>query len=242
MLSIIVPIYNSQKYLLRFFEYIHALFSKEGIEYEIVFVDDCSTDSSWQIIRTLHSVHPGIIKGIQLSSNFGQHMAIFQGFAYVSGNVVITSDVVLHVPQEKLIELYNLLLTSESDFTYLSFQRHYPDFVLNAMSNAFNLVYHGIVGVSSNGSNYRALKKDTFNRLLQYNFDYGFIDTFLFLNARGLAVSTVHLPGLFKDSGYTYMKKINQAMRVLFMSLIRRIWGFNYTKGNSSQSIVSRCL
>ncbi len=242
MVSIVVPTYNSEKCLAGFFDEVHELFSKEGIAHEFIFVDDCSNDSSWQIITALHTAQPGTVKGIHLLSNSGQHMALYQGFIHATGEVVLTSDVDLHIPKQKLVELYRQLTVSNTDFTYLSYSRHYPNFALNIMSNAFNMLYHAILSVSDYGSNYRAMKKGVFNRIVEYEFDYGFIDTFLFLNAQGLAVSSSYLPGPFKNSGYTYNKKIRQAVWVLYMALIRKFRGFKPINPNNSPSLVAAQL
>ncbi len=90
-LSIVVPVYNEEKTLEELSESIRKVLEEATISFEIIFVDDGSTDKSWVHIAKLSAQHAHI-KGLKLSSNVGQHNAIMAGFSRSEGQYVITID------------------------------------------------------------------------------------------------------------------------------------------------------
>ncbi len=110
--SIVIPIYNEEENIPQLYKRLasvmDALCSKEGIskdDYEIIFIDDGSRDSSWDIIKEYHQKDPRI-KGISFSRNFGQHLAITAGIDHARGRVVILMDGDLQDPPEEILKLY----------------------------------------------------------------------------------------------------------------------------------------
>ena len=100
LVSIVIPVYNSQGTLTELCDRIGKVFRKLGISYEVILVDDGSADDSWQVMQELHRDDPRI-RIIRLSRNFGQHNATICGFRHCQGNHVVTLDDDLqHRPEE----------------------------------------------------------------------------------------------------------------------------------------------
>jgi len=102
--SVVVPVYNSEKTLVELTDRLSATFSKIPGEYEIILIDDCSSDNSWQILESIHQKNSDV-KIIHLQKNFGQHNAILCGLNYARGDNIITMDDDLQNPPEEIPKL-----------------------------------------------------------------------------------------------------------------------------------------
>jgi len=111
--SVVIPIHNEEENISELYRRLTVEMKKlcldEGLSednYEIIFVNDGSTDRSWELIKKLHEDDP-MIKGINFSRNFGHHIAITAGIDYAKGSAVILSDGDLQDPPEEIPKLYN---------------------------------------------------------------------------------------------------------------------------------------
>ncbi len=91
MLSLVIPVYNEEESLTPLFDEIAAVAGREGLEVEVVFVDDGSRDGSWAIIADLARRHPNV-RGIRFRRNFGKAAALSAGFRAAKGDIVLTLD------------------------------------------------------------------------------------------------------------------------------------------------------
>ena len=107
MLSVIIPAYNEQKCVVPIHTEINSLFSENNIEGEFIFVDDGSTDSTYNVIEQL-SAEKENITGLHFSRNFGKEAAISAGLHAAKGDCVVVIDCDLQHPPEKIIEMYRL--------------------------------------------------------------------------------------------------------------------------------------
>ena len=107
-LSIIIPLLNEEESLIELHEWILSVMRAEGYTYEIIFVDDGSTDGSWSIISGL-SEADDCIKGIKFQKNYGKSQALHAGFKAAQGKVVITMDADLQDNPEEIPALYKLI-------------------------------------------------------------------------------------------------------------------------------------
>lgn len=110
--SIVIPIYNEEENIKELYSRLTSIMNKlcnsENMStdrYEIIMVDDGSTDNTWKVIKELHKVDP-LVKGISLSKNFGQHVAITAGLDNAKGEVTILIDGDLQDPPEEIPRLY----------------------------------------------------------------------------------------------------------------------------------------
>ncbi len=102
--SIVIPVYRSEETLPELVRRIHQACNELG-RTEIVFVDDCSPDDSWEVLMQLRDQYPKLLKLIRLGKNSGQHNAIVCGFSYAEGQVVVTMDDDLQNPPEEIKKL-----------------------------------------------------------------------------------------------------------------------------------------
>jgi len=104
-LSVVVPVYNEEATLEKLFARLHPVLRGIGKPFEILFVDDGSTDRSLSILRAFLDRCPDEVRIIEFNGNFGQHMAIFAAFERCRGEVVITIDADLQNPPEEIPKL-----------------------------------------------------------------------------------------------------------------------------------------
>ncbi len=107
-LSIVVPLLNESESLPELEAWIRKVVEKENLTYEIVFVDDGSTDASWNIIQQLAAKNPNV-KALRFRRNYGKSPALNEGFKVVSGDVVITMDADLQDSPDEIPELYRMV-------------------------------------------------------------------------------------------------------------------------------------
>ncbi|GAB5472785.1 MAG: glycosyltransferase family 2 protein [Maribacter sp.] len=107
-LSIVIPLLNEEESLKELHDWIVSVMQSNHFLYEILFIDDGSTDSSWDIISNLASENPAV-RGIRFQRNFGKSQALHAGFKAVQGDVIITMDADLQDNPEEIPELYRMI-------------------------------------------------------------------------------------------------------------------------------------
>lgn len=107
LLSVIVPAYNEQATVSKAAEVIAGVLERAEIEYELIFVDDGSTDATWARIREACENNPHV-RGVSFSRNFGKDQAVFAGLSRAAGSCCAVLDCDLQHPPEKLVEMYAL--------------------------------------------------------------------------------------------------------------------------------------
>ena len=124
-----------------------------SFSYEVIFIDDGSTDTSWSIIDSLHKQHPQI-KAIQFLRNFGKSQALHAGFAMAQGDVVITMDADLQDNPEEIPELYNMICKQGYDLVSGWKKVRYDSKIFkNFPSKIFNWAARKTSGVQLNDFN-----------------------------------------------------------------------------------------
>ena len=113
-LSIVIPLLNEEESLNELHHWIAQVMQSNGFSYEILFIDDGSTDNSWQIITELTQKNDKV-KGIRFLRNFGKSQALHAGFLKAEGDVIITMDADLQDNPEEIPELYRLITTEGYD-------------------------------------------------------------------------------------------------------------------------------
>ena len=93
-ISVIVPLFNEDESLAELHAWIRRVMQENSFTYEVIFVDDGSTDRSWQVIEELQKKYPEV-KGIKFRRNYGKSPALYCGFEKAQGDVVITMDTIL---------------------------------------------------------------------------------------------------------------------------------------------------
>ncbi|WP_426429882.1 glycosyltransferase family 2 protein [Winogradskyella sp. HB-48] len=107
-ISVVIPLLNERDSLKELHDWIVSVMQSNSFSYEILFIDDGSTDNSWQVISQLVDQNPNV-KGIRFLKNFGKSQALHAGFAAAKGDVVITMDADLQDNPDEIPELYNMI-------------------------------------------------------------------------------------------------------------------------------------
>ncbi len=107
-ISVIIPLLNEEESLSELHRWIKEVMDKEGFTYEIIFIDDGSTDKSWDIIKELSERFPQV-KGIKFRRNYGKSQALNAGFKKAKGDVLITMDADLQDNPEEIPALYKMI-------------------------------------------------------------------------------------------------------------------------------------
>ncbi|CAN5477770.1 glycosyltransferase family 2 protein [soil metagenome] len=107
-ISVVIPLYNEEESIAELCEWIIRVMESNGFSYEIILIDDGSSDRSWEIISKLNDSND-CIKGVQFNRNYGKSAALNTGFIYSSGKVIITMDADLQDSPDEIPALYHLI-------------------------------------------------------------------------------------------------------------------------------------
>ena len=116
-ISVVIPLLNEEESLTELYHWIVSVMQSNGFSYELLFIDDGSTDQSWNTIENLAKKDPHV-KGFRFQRNFGKSQALHLGFAEAKGDVVITMDADLQDNPEEIPELYSCI--TEANFDLIS--------------------------------------------------------------------------------------------------------------------------
>jgi glycosyltransferase involved in cell wall biosynthesis len=152
-LTILIPLLNEKESLPELHQWIVKVMTANNFSYEILFVDDGSTDESWQIIEELFNKNKAV-KGIRFQRNFGKSQALHAGFAKAQGDVVITMDADLQDSPDEIPELYMMVMDSNFDLVSGWKKKRYDSVMFkNLPSKLFNWAARRTSGVYLNDFN-----------------------------------------------------------------------------------------
>ena len=137
-ISIVIPLLNEEESLEELHDWIAKVMQSNRYLYEIIFIDDGSTDNSWDVIEKI-SHKNNSVKGIRFQKNYGKSQALDAGFEIAIGNVVITMDADLQDNPEEIPELYELIITENFDLISGWKKKRYDNIITkNIPSKLFN--------------------------------------------------------------------------------------------------------
>lgn len=136
-LSLVIPVYNEEESIKELTEWIVRVCTNAGLSYEIIYVDDGSSDSSWDKIVSL-SVNNKHIKGCRFRRNYGKAAALHTGFSEASGEVVITMDSDLQDSPDEIPGLYSMIRDDGYDVVSGWKKKRYDPFVKRITSKFYN--------------------------------------------------------------------------------------------------------
>jgi glycosyltransferase involved in cell wall biosynthesis len=152
-LSIVIPLLNEEESLQELHDWIVTVMKSNNYTYEVLFIDDGSTDNSWSIIEKLSTENPNI-KGIRFLKNFGKSQALHAGFAKAQGDVIITMDADLQDNPEEIPELNEMIVNGGFDLVSGWKKKRYDSVVSkNLPSKLFNWAARQTSGVQLNDFN-----------------------------------------------------------------------------------------
>ena len=152
-ISVVIPLLNEDESLTELHDWIAKVMQSNHFSYEIIFIDDGSTDNSWNIISKLSNQNKDV-KGICFFRNFGKSQALHAGFEKAKGDVVITMDADLQDSPDEIPELYNMITKDNYDLVSGWKKKRYDSIISkNLPSKLFNWAARKTSGVKLNDFN-----------------------------------------------------------------------------------------
>ncbi|MBF1398522.1 MAG: glycosyltransferase family 2 protein [Prevotella histicola] len=145
-ISVIIPLYNEEESLPELHAWIRRVMQANGFTYEIIFINDGSTDNSWGIIEELRSKDENV-HGIKFRRNYGKSPALYCGFKAAQGDVVITMDADLQDSPDEIPELYRMITEEHYDLVSGYKQKRYDPLTKTIPTKLFNATARKISGV-----------------------------------------------------------------------------------------------
>jgi len=146
-ISVVIPLLNEEQSLVELYNWIAKVLRSNSFSYEIIFIDDGSTDASWRTIESL-SKNDDRVKGIRFNRNYGKSQALHAGFLKAQGDVVITMDADLQDNPEEIPELYDMIVNEGNDLVSGWKKKRYDNVITkNLPSKVFNAAARKTSGV-----------------------------------------------------------------------------------------------
>ncbi len=168
-ISIVVPLFNEDESLMKLESWIRSVMEEHNFSYEIIMIDDGSTDHSWEVVTQLNEVNPAV-KGIRFRRNYGKSAALNTAFASCNGRVVITMDADLQDSPDEIPELYRMIIEEKYDIVSGWKKKRFDSFIKNNTSKVYNQVARWVTGVKLNDMNcgLKAYKKEVVKSIEVY--------------------------------------------------------------------------
>ena len=152
-ISVVIPLLNEEESLRELHDWIVKVMQSNRFLYEIIFIDDGSTDTSWDVIEMLSAKNKNV-KGIRFQKNYGKSQALHAGFNIAQGDVIITMDADLQDNPEEIPELYNLIQQENFDLISGWKKKRYDSTIRkNIPSKLFNWAARKTSGLDLNDFN-----------------------------------------------------------------------------------------
>jgi glycosyltransferase involved in cell wall biosynthesis len=225
-LSIVIPLYNEEESLPELIAWVVRVCGERGYRYEIVMIDDGSTDNSWKIIQQLHEQYPAV-KGIRFQRNYGKSPALYEGFKAAKGNVVITMDADLQDSPDEIPELYRMIV--EDDYDLVSGWkkvRHDNALTKNLPSKLYNAVNRRFSGLKLHDMNcgLKSYKRKVIKSIEVYGEMHRFIPVLAkFAGFRKIGEKVVvHRPRKYGVSKFGWERFINGFLDLVSIQFVGR--------------------
>lgn len=147
-ISVIIPLYNEAESLPELHAWIKRVMDAHQYTYEVLFVNDGSTDDSWKVIEELHAAHPEV-KGIKFRRNYGKSPALYCGFDRAEGDVVITMDADLQDSPDEMPGLYRMITEEGYDLVSGYKQKRYDPLSKTLPTKLFNATARKVSGIKN---------------------------------------------------------------------------------------------
>jgi len=152
-ISIIVPLFNEEESLPKLFEWIERVMNNHNYSFEVIFVNDGSTDKSWEVIESLQKQSLNV-RGIKFRHNYGKSPALYCGFMAAKGDVVITMDADLQDSPDEIPELFSMIKNENYDLVSGWKKKRYDSkFSKNIPSKLYNATARKVTGLKLHDMN-----------------------------------------------------------------------------------------
>lgn len=166
MVSVVIPAYNEEGMIVKTAATISAILTDAAIDYELIFVNDGSRDSTWDRIRKAAGENPAV-RGVCFSRNFGKEAAMFAGMYYAKGACCVVIDCDLQHPPEKIVEMYRLWEQGYEIIEAVKTDRGKESFLHTLSARCFYKIISEVTGIDmSRASDFKLLDRKAVNVLL----------------------------------------------------------------------------
>ena len=145
-ISVVIPLYNEAESLPELFAWIERVMEENHFSYEVIFVDDGSTDNSWEIIEGFRQ-KSSVVRGIRFRRNYGKSPGLHCGFQRAEGDVVITMDADLQDSPDEIPELYRMIVEDGYDLVSGWKQKRYDPLSKTLPTKLFNATARAVSGI-----------------------------------------------------------------------------------------------
>ncbi len=216
MISFIIPVYRSEKSLHGLHQRLTQTFANEPSDFEIIFVEDCGGDKSWEVIQQLADIDK-CVRGFRMSRNYGQHNALLCGIREARGEIIVTLDDDLQHPPEEIPKLL-FKLNEGYDVVYGPPEREQHGLLRDMASQITKLALEGTMGAvkARQVSALRVFRTRLRDAFADYRSPTVNIDALLTWATTGFsAVRVRHESRKFGESGYSTRKLIRHALNMM---------------------------
>lgn len=224
-LSIVISLLDEEESLKELVPWLVKVLDKEGLQYEIILVDDGSTDNSWSVIEHFAALYP--VKGISFRRNYGKSAALYCGFEAAQGDVVITMDADLQDSPEEVPSLYRMIKEEGYDLVSGWKKKRYDSyFSKNIPSKIYNATARRVTGIKLNDMNcgLKAYRNEVVKNIEVYGEMHRYIP-YLSKNAGFSKIGekvVVHQPRKFGKSKFGLNRFVNGFLDLLSLWFLSR--------------------
>jgi len=217
-LSVVIPVYNSKDIVGLTIDETVLCGIKLGIPFEVIAVNDGSSDGSWEVLCNKVKQHGSKIVAIKLLRNFGQHSALFCGMSFARGEWVLTLDDDMQIHPKEITRLM-AKASGEVDLVVGRFEQKQHGLIRSIGSNLVQKINQQVFG-KPNGftiSSFRLIRRDVVDRILQYRTPFPYINGLMLLcSGNRINVLVKHRPRVAGRSGYGIKEIASLLMKILF--------------------------
>lgn len=177
--SVVIPIYNSEKSLSTLLTELIVAMTKNAISYEIICINDGSTDDSEKVINEFALKYPDIVHYVHRTYNLGQHIATLEGIKKAKGKSVVTIDDDLQFPPSEIVNLIENQMKTNAELVYGTprFRKHST--ARNIASRVALFFFHHVVGTCKKATSFRLINKTLAKKIIDTKQTIVFIDGML---------------------------------------------------------------
>lgn len=223
-LSVVIPAYNEEESVGPLYEELHEVLSASGRSYEIVFVDDGSTDATFERLRALHERDPAV-RIVKFRSNFGQSAAMKAGFDHAEGEIVVTMDADLQNDPHDIPRLLEKMEVDDLDVVCgWRYNRHDP-FSKKIFSKCANALRKTLTHetIHDSGCTLRAYRRECVNDLELYGELHRYIPAMLLWKGYHVGeLQTNHRDRSFGQSKYNWARLVKGFLDLLVITFWQR--------------------
>ena len=148
-ISIVIPLYNEAESLPELFAWIERVMKEHNFSYEVIFINDGSTDNSWEVIEALKSKNPEVVHAVKFRRNYGKSPGLNCGFQRAKGDVVITMDADLQDSPDEIPELYRMITEEGYDLVSGWKKKRYDPLSKTIPTKLFNATARKVSGIKN---------------------------------------------------------------------------------------------